>query len=98
MTEKTVRFSDAVWQQGFTPFPNVILLDGTLSSDARFIYGLLAHFARENESAWPGQLKLAELAKRSERQVRLAIRELETAGLVTTHRRGQGRTNRYVLH
>lgn len=96
--EKSVRFADATYQAGFTQIPNAVLRDPNLSVAARFTYGLLASFAWEDESCYPGQKRLAADTGVSERSLRTYIEELEAKGLVTVTRRGLRQTNRYTLH
>jgi hypothetical protein len=95
--DKTVRWVSALWQRGFTQVPNVIVDSDILSVYAHRVYTLLLYYARQDDACWPGQEGLALRAKCSERQVREAIRDLEGAGLVRTRRRGQGKTNVYIL-
>lgn len=95
--EKTVRFATGVMQTGFTMIPNLVLLDERLSPLAVRLYGLLAHYARQDEHCWPGQDVLVTQANASERSVRAALRQLEELSLLQTRRRGMGRTNVYIL-
>jgi hypothetical protein len=94
----SVRWADEALQQGFTQVPNAVLLDPRLSAGARLVFAVLCHYAREKDSCFPGQARMAEQVGAKERAVRTKIRELEEAGLVTTEQRGLGKTNRYLLH
>jgi len=96
--EKQVRFTDPVDQAGFTQIPNVILCDSRLKVGARFLYCHLSRFAWEDDSCWPGQERLAEEIGMSQRSVRLHLKELKDAGLISVRRRGLGKTNLYFLH
>jgi hypothetical protein len=94
---KTVRFRSAKLQEGFTMVPNGILTDSSLSMPARLTWALLAQYAWEDESAFPGQARLAEELGVTDRSLRDYLRELEAAGLLETVQRGMGRTNEYVI-
>jgi DNA-binding transcriptional ArsR family regulator len=94
---KTVRFKHDRMQAGFTAVPNAILTDSSLSLGARMTWAMLAHFAWQDESCWPGQPTLAADMGVGERTLRNYLRELEGAGLVETERLGLGLTNVYSL-
>lgn len=85
-------------RRGFTPLPNAVLFDARLSRDARLLYALLQAHARRDGSCFPSQATLAKELTAGETQVRAYLRELLCAGLISCHRRGQGRTNLYQLH
>lgn len=95
--EPEIVFESPADQAGFVMYPNVVLLDEGLSVTARFLYGVLVHFARQDGACFPGQERLGRLLKATDRTVRGYLRELEDAMLIRTERRGTGRSNRYVL-
>jgi hypothetical protein len=95
--DKSVLFDDPVDQGGFTAIPNVVLVDTSLSCQARLCYATLRYFAWQDEDCWPGQEALAILMGCSDRTLRSYIAELVSEGWVRVERRGLGRTNRYVL-
>ena len=84
-------------RRGFTPLPNQVLLDARLSRDARLLYALLQHHARGDGRCFPSHATLAEELGGGETALRAYLRELIDAGLVGQRRRGQGRTNMYIL-
>jgi len=92
--------------RGYTRLPNTVLLDCRLTSDARFVYALLAYHARPGkEECWPGQERLAQLCKWWTRKgrpnrwrVQRALDELEEAGLIGRARGGTRRSNTYFLN
>jgi len=84
-------------RQGFTPLPNAVLLDARLSRDARLLYALLQYHARGDGRCFPSHATLAAELGGGETALRAYLRELIDAGLVGQRRRGQGRTNMYVL-
>lgn len=95
--QKSVRFKSSLWQMGFTQVPNAVLLDTNLSTNARFAYMGLMYFARQDETAFPGQDTFAAKFGLSERSFRNARKELEEAGLLERRQRGRGQTNVYLL-
>jgi len=84
---------------GFTQVPNTVLLDPTLSRDARFLYTLLLQHARPRTGyvVRVGYARLCALMDASEDRVRQVMRELLEAGLVAQTRRGRGLVNTYRL-
>ena len=84
---------------GFTQVPNTVLLDPTLSRDARFLYTVLLQHARPRTGyvVRVGYVRLCALMDASEDLVRRTMRELVAAGLVEKIRRGRGLVNTYRL-
>jgi hypothetical protein len=90
-------FESPADQAGFVMFPNVVLMDETISVPARLLYAMLIKFAREKDNCFPGQPLLAGKLRVSDRQVRTYVKELEDVMLVRREQRGQGKSCRYVL-
>ena len=84
-------------RKGFTIIPNYILRDPRVSVGAKIIYTLLLSYAWQEGSCFPGQLRLANDLGLKERMVRYYLTELKTQGFIDIRRRGQGRTNVYVI-
>ncbi len=84
---------------GFTQVPNTVLLDPTLSRDARFLYTLLLQHARPRTGyvVRVGYARLCALMDAGEDRVRQVMRELVAAGRVEQTRRGRGLVNTYRL-
>jgi len=84
---------------GFTQVPNTVLLDPTLSRDARFLYTLLLQHARPRTGyvVRVGYARLCALMDAGEDLVRRTMHELVAAGLVEQTRRGRGLVNTYRL-
>ena len=84
---------------GFTQVPNTVLLDPTLSRDARFLYTLLLQHARPRTGyvVRVGYARLCALMDAGEDLVRQVMRELVAAGFVEQTRRGRGLVNTYRL-
>jgi Recombination endonuclease VII len=95
--DKSVRWTAAVWQHGFTVIPNAVLASDALTVYEQRAYSLLTYYARQSEECWPGQEGLAKLSRCSSRQMRDALHRLEGVGLITSERRGRGQTNVYRL-
>ena len=90
--------TDPVARGGFTQVPNFILRNPDLSAGAKVVYSMFLSYAWHNESCFPGQERLAQDIGLSRSRVTEFISELCRAGLVTVQRRGQGRTNIYVVN
>ena len=84
-------------REGFAPLPNAVLLDIRLSRDARLLYALLQYHARGDGRCFPSHATLAAELGGGETALRAYLRELIDAGLIGQRRRGQGRTNMYIL-
>ncbi len=84
---------------GFTQVPNTVLLDPTLSRDARFLYTLLLQHARPRTGyvVRVGYARLCVLMDAGEDLVRRTMHELVAAGRVAQTRRGRGLVNTYRL-
>ena len=89
---------DPVARGGFTQVPNFILKDPNLSVGAKVTYAMFLSYAWHNESCFPGQARLAEDMGVTRPRVTQLISELQSAGLLSVQRRGQGKTNIYTIH
>src|ERR1041384_2908260 len=90
--------TDPIARGGFTQVPNFILKDPSLSVGAKVAYAMFLSYAWQNDHCFPGQEKLAADMGMSRSSVTAFIGELETVGLVSIQRRGQGKTNIYTVH
>lgn len=88
---------DPVSAGGFTQVPNFLLKDPTLSANAKVVYSMLLSYAWHNNLVFPGQERMADDLGTSQPTIARAIQELETHGWLDVQRRGQGKTNLYVL-
>lgn len=97
---RDVRHSNPVTQAGFTSIPNVVMLRPDLTPEAKLIYGYLKHLAwREGlEGVAPPRDAVANDLAITEKKVTRAVALLADVGLVEVVRRGQGRTNLYLVH
>src|SRR4051794_20641418 len=98
--EKNIQLDtlDPVALHGFTQVPNFIHKDPKISVGAKVAYAMFLSYAWHNDSCFPGQDRLAEDMGLSRVRVTQLIAELERAGLVSIQRRGQGKTNLYMVH
>jgi Helix-turn-helix domain len=87
---------DPVSAGGFTQVPN-ILLRSKLSANAKVVYAQLLAYAWTNDRCYPGQERMAIDIGSTKSTVNRAILELNAAGWLDLERRGQGKTNVYVL-
>lgn len=111
MTAKRFSHASAVTQAGFTIIPNAVMLRGDLSPTAKLVYGYLKHLAWRNDDADgvdPPREQVSADLHLSGKTVTASISELRAAPLteggdagegclVRAVRRGQGRTNVYVI-
>lgn len=92
-TEPRAQYRDAERAAGFTTVSNVLARHVLRVSDGALVtYLAIKSFAGEKPEAFAGQKTLAEVRGISEQAVRKHLRELEGASLISTKRRGQGRT------
>lgn len=98
--EKNIELAttDPVAQGGFTQVPNFILRNSDFSAGAKVVYAMFLSYAWNNESCFPGQERLAQDIGMSRSRVTEFISELSRGGLVTIQRRGQGKTNVYIVN
>lgn len=91
--------ADLLSEKGYTLVPNFVLQTKLISGKAKLVYAMLLSYAWGNkDSAFPGQVRLAEDCGNSHRTIWAAIKELERNGFITVIRRGLGKTNLYILH
>ncbi len=88
---------DPVSTGGFTQVPNMILNDKNLSAQAKLAYAKLLSYAWFSDRVFPGQERMAEETGVSKSVVNRAILELQQRGYLEIQRRGQGKTNVYIL-
>lgn len=100
LAQRTIIFegADPVSAGGFTLVPNCVLEDSKLSAGAKLAYAMLLKYAWQNDYCFPGQERLAKDMGAGKRSVVRFMAELEKHGYVTIKRRGQGKTNLYVVH
>jgi DNA-binding MarR family transcriptional regulator len=90
--------ADAASARGFTQVPNFLLKSNKLSSGDKLAFAMLLSYAWQNDYCFPGQRRLGEDMGIDERNVRRHLKSLETHGLLSIQRRGQGKTNIYELN
>jgi DNA-binding MarR family transcriptional regulator len=87
---------DPVSAGGFTQIPNY-LLHQTFSNNAKVVYAKLLSYAWHNNKVFPGQERMADEIGTSQPTIARALKELEQEGWLEIQRRGQGKTNIYIL-
>jgi DNA-binding MarR family transcriptional regulator len=87
---------DPVSAGGFTQIPNY-LLNQTFSNNAKVVYAKLLSYAWHNNKVFPGQERMADEIGTSQPTIARALKELEQEGWLEIRRRGQGKTNIYIL-
>ena len=88
---------DPVSAGGFTQVPNVLLNNAQLTLQAKVVYAKLLSYAWHNNQVFPGQERMAVELGTSKSTVNRGILELQHQGWLEIRRRGQGKTNLYVL-
>ena len=88
---------DPVSAGGFTQVPNILLNNTDLSDSAKVAYAKLLSYAWNNNLVFPGQERMAKDLGSSKSRVNRAVLELNRLGWLEIKRRGQGKTNIYVL-
>jgi len=88
---------DPVSAGGFTQLPNILLNSTELSFAAKVAYAKLLSYAWDNNLVFPGQETMAAKLDSSKSVINPAVQELQRHGWLEIRRRGQGKTNLYVL-
>ena len=88
---------DPISAGGFTQVPNLLLKTPKLSAHAKIVYAMLLSYAWNNNRVFPGQVRMGEDIGTSQPTIARAIQELESQGWLEVERRGQGKTNVYIL-
>ena len=88
---------DPVMEHGFTKVPNLLLRSSKLSNNAKIVYAKLLSYAWENQRCFPGQERMVEDIGTSQPTISRSLMELQKAGWLEIERRGQGKTNVYIL-
>jgi len=89
---------DPISRGGFTQVPNCVLRNPSLSIGAKLAYAMFLSYAWHHDFCYPGQDRMAQDMGMSRSRVTEFVTELQKAGLITIHRRGQGKTNNYTIH
>jgi DNA-binding MarR family transcriptional regulator len=90
--------ADAATKQGFTQVPNFLLKSKKLSAGDKMTFAMILSYAWQKDYSFPGQRRLAEDLGIDERNVRRHLKSLEANNLLAIQRRGQGKTNIYILN
>ena len=88
---------DPISAGGFTQVPNFLLKDPKISANAKVVYSMLLSYAWNNDRVFPGQDRMATDIGTSQPTIARAVKELEDNGWLEIQRRGQGKTNVYIL-
>jgi hypothetical protein len=88
---------DPISAGGFTQVPNVLLNDPKISANAKVVYAKLLSYAWNNDRVFPGQERMAKDIGLSQPTIARAVKELEDNEWLEIQRRGQGKTNVYIL-
>jgi Helix-turn-helix domain len=94
--DQNIIIENELLRRGFTSIPNYIF-GLPISSNAKLIYMALLSYAWTNHSCYPGLATLCKDVSLTDKPVTKAIAELCEAALLEVKRRGQGKTNLYIL-
>jgi hypothetical protein len=94
--DQNIIIENELLRRGFTSIPNYIF-GLPISSNAKLIYMALLSYAWTNNSCYPGLATLCKDVSLTDKPVTKAIGELCEALLLEVKRRGQGKTNIYIL-
>lgn len=94
--DQNIIIENELLRRGFTSIPNYIF-GLPISSNAKLIYIALLSYAWTNHSCYPGLATLCKDVSLTDKPVTKAITELCEAALLEVKRRGQGKTNLYIL-
>jgi hypothetical protein len=95
---QTLILEDQSLRLGFVQLPKQILYARNISHVAKLLYAVLLGYAFQEAQCFPGYRRLCEDIQASENMIRKHMRELQAVGLLSQKRRGQGKTNIYILH
>src|SRR3954453_2456231 len=88
---------DPVSAGGFTQLPNFLLNDPDVSANAKIVYAKLLSYAWTNDRVFPGQETMVGDIGLSQPSIARAVHELQEKEWLRIQRRGQGKTNVYIL-
>lgn len=97
--ERTVIIKDAGLRKlkGFIQIPRLVLLHPEISYGAKVVYGVLLHYAWQDDFCFPAQDSLAKDMLCTDRQIRRYLDELKTSKLVSWKQRGLTQPNIYSI-
>ena len=88
---------DPISSGGFTQVPTFLLNDPEVSANAKIVYAKLLSYAWSNDRVFPGQETMAGDIGLSQPSIARAVQELQRKEWLQIERRGQGKTNVYIL-
>jgi len=86
-------YADTISTAGFSALPNHILLNPTISPDAKLAYALLRYFYRSDNGCYAKRETLSHYSNLSLFRLRNALNELRSMDLISIKSRGQGLPN-----
>lgn len=90
--------ADVLTTHGYTKVPNHLLVSDRISPGAKLAYAMLLKYVWEKDYCFPGQDTLAKEMGVTRQSVNTYIQELQRQKFIDIMRRGQGRTNLYILN
>jgi len=83
-------FAATISTAGFSTLPNHILLNPTISPDAKLAYAVLRYYSRTDNGCFAKRETLSHYSNLSLFRLRNALNELKDLGLISIKNRGQG--------
>lgn len=84
-------------KHGFTQLPNYVLRDDKLSFGARLAYAVLLSYAWQEDSCFPGQVRMSKDLGCHERSIRRFLGELKERGYINWKQQGLNKPNIYYI-
>ena len=91
-------FQGHLMRDGFAPIPHTLIRTKRLRPYAKLVLYLMISRADKNGESFPGREGMGEDLSLSPNSIKDALNELRDFGLISWHRRGQGKTNIYLVH
>lgn len=91
--------ADPVSERGFIQLPKVVIESETITPGAKLTYTALLYYAWfGKDNVYPGHETLAKLIGVKKRSIVTYLSELQEHKYIFIKRRGQGKTNLYLLN
>jgi hypothetical protein len=97
LAKHTIVVLNETLKHGFTQLPNYILRDKKLSFGARLTFAVLLSYAWQEDSCFPGQLRLAKDLGTTDRSIRTFLNELRDQGYISWKQQGLNKPNIYYI-
>jgi len=97
LEEHTIVVLNEALKHGFTQLPRYVLKDNRLSFGARLTYAVLLSYAWQEDSCFPGQVRMSKNLGVTRQAINIYLNELKSKKYIAWERRGLGKTNIYYI-